>query len=83
MMMDVTNVRYDDMRHVISLLLCVCVCVCVILRLLLSSSCATKCQEEERRTASCLATHIDLQHGRRKRGYAGDLTPQLFMWGGY
>ena len=20
-------------------------------------------------------------HGRRKRGYAGDLTPQLFMWG--
>jgi len=22
-----------------------------------------------------------LQHGRRKRGYEGDLTPQLFMWG--
>ena len=21
------------------------------------------------------------QHGRRKRGHAGDLTPQLFMWG--
>ena len=22
-------------------------------------------------------------HGRRKRGYPGDLTPQLFMWRGY
>jgi len=26
---------------------------------------------------------FSFSHGRRKRGYTGDLTPQLFMWRGY
>ena len=32
----------------------------------------------KRRTRRIYSPHA---HGRRKRGHAGDLTPQLFMWG--